>query len=116
MQNPSMFDLGLFTGAEQHENFANWNQLLLSKKMLPADAPYTFPKGADKVMPKHYTYEGAEKSFEQFFIETDTAALLVLQDGQIQFERYALTGGKEVPWVSMSVAKSFISTLVGIAN
>ena len=58
MQNPSMFDLGLFTGAEQHENFANWNQLLLSKKMLPADAPYTFPKGADKVMPKHYTYEG----------------------------------------------------------
>lgn len=115
MQNPSMFDLGLFTGAEQHENFANWNQLLLSKKMLPADAPYTFPKGADKVMPKHYTYEGAEKSFEQFFIETDTAALLVLQDGQIQFERYALTGGKEVPWVSMSVAKSFISTLVGIA-
>ena len=108
MQNPSMFDLGLFTGAEQHENFANWNQLLLSKKMLPADAPYTFPKGADKVMPKHYTYEGAEKSFEQFFIETDTAALLVLQDGQIQFERYALTGGKEVPWVYVCCQKFYI--------
>ena len=30
-------------------------------------------------------------------------------------QSYSLTGGKEVRWVSWSVAKSFVSALVGIA-
>ena len=56
-----------------------------------------------------------EISAADFLVETDTAALLVLRDGAICYERYALTGGPDVPWISMSVAKSVISALVGIA-
>jgi CubicO group peptidase (beta-lactamase class C family) len=41
--------------------------------------------------------------------------MLVLREGEIRHERYALTGGSEVKWLSMSVAKSFVSALVGIA-
>jgi CubicO group peptidase (beta-lactamase class C family) len=41
--------------------------------------------------------------------------LLVVKDGVIRHEHYALTGGPHVNWLSMSVAKSFISALVGIA-
>ena len=40
---------------------------------------------------------------------------MILQNGRIQFEKYWLTGGENVQWMSMSVAKSFISALVGIA-
>jgi len=39
----------------------------------------------------------------------------VLKDGARRFERYALNGGRDVQWMSWSVAKSFLSTLVGIA-
>jgi predicted transposase/invertase (TIGR01784 family) len=33
----------------------------------------------------------------------------VLKEGEIRFERYALTGGPEVQWISWSVDKSFVS-------
>ena len=41
--------------------------------------------------------------------------MLILKDGKISYENYWLTGGKNVQWISMSVAKSFISALIGIA-
>ena len=55
------------------------------------------------------------RNVEAFLDETDTAALLVIKDGTVRFERYGLTGGPAVHWMSMSVAKSFVSALVGIA-
>ncbi len=43
------------------------------------------------------------------------AGLLIIQDGKIRFEKYALGYGPEGRWTSFSVAKSFTSTLVGAA-
>lgn len=43
------------------------------------------------------------------------AGLLVVQDGKIRLERYALNYGPSGRWTSFSVAKSFTSTLVGAA-
>ena len=43
------------------------------------------------------------------------AGLLVVQDGKIRLERYALGYGPLGRWTSFSVAKSFTSTLVGAA-
>ena len=39
----------------------------------------------------------------------------MLRDGEIRYENYWLTGGPEVTWMSMSVGKSFVSALIGIA-
>ena len=58
---------------------------------------------------------GTTVDTEQFLDATDTAALLVLRDGAVVHEEYRLTGGADVTWMSMSVAKSFVSALVGIA-
>lgn len=66
-------------------------------------------------IPPSYVFEGVTKSTEDFLVDTDTAALLALVDGQVRYERYLLTGGPNVKWLSMSVAKSFVSCLVGIA-
>ena len=60
-------------------------------------------------------FAGQRRSLAELIEQTDTSALLVIQNGQIRFEPYYLTGGERVRWVSWSVAKSFISTLVGIA-
>ena len=43
------------------------------------------------------------------------AGLIIVQDGRIRFERYALGYGAEGRWTSFSVAKSITSTLVGAA-
>jgi CubicO group peptidase (beta-lactamase class C family) len=45
----------------------------------------------------------------------ETAGLLVLQDGRVRLERYALGHSRAARWTSFSVAKSVTSTLVGAA-
>jgi CubicO group peptidase (beta-lactamase class C family) len=111
----SLADLGLFTGAPQHENFCRLTDLLDVREMAPSAKPHTWPQGAPIALPETYEFDGATRSTEEFLVDTDTAALLVLVDGALRHEHYALTGGPDVQWLSMSVAKSFISALVGIA-
>jgi CubicO group peptidase (beta-lactamase class C family) len=43
------------------------------------------------------------------------AGLIIIQDGKIRFEKYALDYGKDGRWTSFSVAKSLTSTMVGAA-
>lgn len=113
--NPSIIDLGLFTGSPQHQNFCRVQDLMPTREMAAARTPAPWPVGQELQLPDKYAFDGATHSVEDFLIDTDTSALLVLKDGQIRYERYLLTGGVDVPWLSMSVAKSFISALIGIA-
>ena len=62
-----------------------------------------------------FQFEGVTRPTEDFVNATDTSAILVLKEGEIRFEQYTLTGGPEVQWISWSVAKSFISALIGVA-
>ena len=107
--------LALFSGAPQHQNFGRFKEMAPTSTMAASKTPFTFPVGKPIDLPKHYSFEGNSKSVEEFFTETDTTALLVLKDGQMVLERYALTGGPDVHWISWSVSKSFVSALVGIA-
>jgi CubicO group peptidase (beta-lactamase class C family) len=116
-ENPvaDLASFALFTGAPQHENIPLLRTVLPTHAMAPASNPIDFPTGETIEMPATYRFGGESKSAEDFFVATDTAALLVVHDGVIRHERYALTGGLGVQWISMSVAKSVISALVGIA-
>ena len=58
---------------------------------------------------------GAQAALRAFMAETDAAGLMVLRDGRVVFEDYALGFGPEGRWTSFSVAKSFTSTLLGAA-
>lgn len=44
-----------------------------------------------------------------------SAGIVILHDGKVRFEQYGLEFGSTGRWTSFSVAKSFTSTLVGIA-
>ncbi|BBX87462.1 serine hydrolase domain-containing protein [Mycolicibacterium aubagnense] len=111
----SLADIGLFTGAPQHEHLVRIDELMPVRRMPASTRPVTWPVGPPTSLPATYSFEGRTKSTEQLLVDTDTAALLVIVDGQVRYERYFLTGGPTVNWLSMSVAKSFISALVGIA-
>jgi len=108
-------DLGLFTGAPQHENFSRMKDLLPTRAMAPSSKPTAWPQGDAITLPTAYCFDGESRSTERFLADTDTGALFVLIDGVVRYERYLLTGGPGVQWLSMSVAKSFVSALVGIA-
>lgn len=115
MTETRMIDLGMFTGQSQFENFCRLKDMLPSSRMAAASAPFAFPDGAAMTLPETYAFDGKERSSEGFLEETDTAALLVLKDGAVRLECYRLTGGRQVQWISWSVAKSFVSALIGIA-
>src|SRR5688572_9729906 len=52
---------------------------------------------------------------ETFLTETQTAAFLVLQDGEVRYERYFNGTDAAELRTSFSAAKSFVSTLIGLA-
>lgn len=53
-----------------------------------------------------------EKELEDFLTEQKVAGLLILQDGKIRMERYALGNSKSGRWTSQSVAKSVTSIAI----
>ena len=52
---------------------------------------------------------------DNFFAKQQLAGALILHNGEVRYERYGLGHSPEKRWTSFSVAKSFTSTLVGIA-
>lgn len=109
-------ELGLFTGVSQVEHFSKLHQMLPVRRMSASSTPVPFEHAPEPIdIPATYTFEGNQYSTDRFLDETDTSAVLVIQDGRILVERYWKTGGEQVPWLSMSVAKSVVSALVGIA-
>lgn len=73
-------------------------------KLLQGTAIAAFNKGGQK-----------EKELDAFIKEQKVAGILILQDGKIRLERYALGFSDAERWTSQSVAKSVTSTLVGAA-
>lgn len=113
--NRADYIASLFTGAPQHENFSRLEEFIPVVRMSAAAVPFAFPEGDRIALPARFSHQGAARGTETFLAETDTMALLVLRDGAVRFERYADFGGRDTRWVSMSVAKSFVSALMGIA-
>ena len=109
------FGIGLFTGIAQHENFCRIDELISSRAMAPSSTPRPWPEQFSAALVETFDFDGATSNTAQFITDTDTAAVLVLKDGVVRHESYYLTGGRDVRWLSMSVAKSFTSALVGIA-
>ena len=107
--------LAMFSGARQYENFANLKNILPAREMRRSTHPTLFPDGRPLTLPEDFGFSGKHIQTSEFLERTDTAGLLVLQGGRIRFEQYWLSGGVDVQWISWSVAKSFISALVGIA-
>jgi CubicO group peptidase (beta-lactamase class C family) len=52
---------------------------------------------------------------DEFMARNRTAGLLVIKDGKVVLERYAMGNDAKTKWLSFSVAKSLSSTLVGAA-
>jgi CubicO group peptidase (beta-lactamase class C family) len=63
-----------------------------------------------------YEIEGATRGLDDLMAATDGTGLLILHGDQILHEGYGLGAGPETLLMSMSVGKSFTSTLIGLAR
>ena len=105
----------LFSPNEQYENFNRIDELFPVDRVAPSPRARPWRMGRPLALPAQIDVRGRTLDTAQFLRETDTAALLVIKDGRIRFEQYWLTGGPNVRWLSMSMSKSFVSAMIGIA-
>ena len=105
----------LFSGSDQHQKFNRVYELFPTSNLVPSNNPSSFEIESMIELPNSFVYESRSVDVNEYLDRTDVSALLILKDGKIRYENYWLTGGREVKWISMSVGKSFVSALIGIA-
>ena len=98
--------------AQREAGFAGMEKIFLTRTVRASDRPRRLPDG--KSLALAVGGPGAN-GLDQFVSQQKVAGVLVLHEGAVRLERYALTGGRQVRWHSFSVAKSITSTLVGAA-
>ncbi|WP_438864827.1 serine hydrolase domain-containing protein [Neptunicella sp.] len=96
------------------ENFQHMPALFNATEVHPSTQPNPLPK-AIKPLPQSFEFEGESINTAEFLASNNTTGLLVLKDGVIVSENYYLGHSENGQHISFSVAKSFISALLGIA-
>jgi CubicO group peptidase (beta-lactamase class C family) len=98
--------------AQREAGFASMERIFLTRTVRAGGHPRRLPEGK----PLAFAPGGPRAGdFDRFVTEQKVAGVIVLHDGAVRLERYALTGGRDVRWHSFSIAKSITSTLVGAA-
>ncbi|MBI1344499.1 MAG: serine hydrolase [Terrimonas sp.] len=98
---------------ERELGFLHFDKVFTAREVPNGDQLHVLPQG--KPIPAFSRGGEKEKALEEYITSQKVAGLLVLQDGKIRLERYALGLSDTGQWTSQSVAKSVTSTLVGAA-
>lgn len=104
----------LFSENSRVENFRHMDRIFPSRAIKVSGEPFQF-KRDEKPLNINYQFAGETRSVEDFLERVNTSGFIIIQDDTILFERY-MNGAKETDtFTSWSVAKSVVSTLVGMA-
>ena len=95
-------------------NFSNMKELVPTVTIKKSGTPHQFDHNLQS-LPEHYLYKGQQKSLQDFLTRSSTTALLVLKGNDITFEDYFQGTGEFDRRISWSMAKSFLSTIFGVA-
>jgi CubicO group peptidase (beta-lactamase class C family) len=93
------------------------DQFRFPARLIPAgDAASPLPPGTQIVPPAPPSgADGSAAAFDGFLRQTGTLAFVVVDEDRLVYERYFDGADRQTRQTSFSVAKSFVSTLVGIA-
>lgn len=80
-----------------------------------SDVAVISASGTASPLPMGKKLEFKDGEIEAFFEAQHIAGLIVLEKGEVRFEKYARSLDKEKRWSSFSLAKSITSTLIGMA-
>lgn len=116
--HPPHRGLSLFWEDKRVHNLRNMDEVFPSVPIKASSAPFTLEQDnepKEELLQATYTVDGNTKTVAQGFEDLQVSSFLVLKDDKIVFEQYRLGGDAESRFTSWSVAKSFVSTLIGMA-
>ncbi len=105
----------LFTPARIVENFSHMDALFWTVPVPRGDGPVRALPEAPRPLPETFVHGGGEESVESYLDRSATTSLTVLKNGAITHESYRLGASPDELRISWSMAKSMLSTLIGIA-
>lgn len=96
--------------------FRNIDRLFPTRTIPASENPRELPQ-ASVDLPGMVSYEVGDATYDLYdFLSLDNVTgMIVLKDGKVVYETYQRGNTPETRWMSMSVAKSITSTLVGAA-
>lgn len=103
-----------FDEGRRVENFRRLDQIMPVHRIRRSGPKFVFER-VPVELNRSYSFKGATKDVDDFLKETCTTGFLVVKNDKIVDERYFLDATESSLFTSMSVAKSFVSALVGIA-
>lgn len=96
-------------------NFVNMDKIFQSGSIIPAsDNPFKF-KSKEFDLPETYVFEDSNQNLMDALEYYETDGLLILKNDTILYENYWHDNDQSSKHISWSVAKSFLSALIGIA-
>lgn len=106
---------GVLTPEMAVNTFRNIDRLFPTRTVRHASTPMPLPPASTPLRAVSFS-DGAKRYGLDDYLELNrVAGLLVLRDGRIELEKYRLGNSERTRWMSMSIAKSITSTLVGAA-
>ena len=95
--------------------FRNIDRLFPTRTVAHGPTPHLLSIATTPLADVHFSSKGVAYSLDTYVSANRVSGLLVLKNGRIALERYAFGNGPGTRWMSMSVAKSITSTLIGAA-
>jgi CubicO group peptidase (beta-lactamase class C family) len=99
---------------EQPATYRNTDKVFPTRAFKRGSSVYPLP-AAEPLTAVPYRFAGKSLGLEDFMKRNRVGGLLVLEDGHVRLERYALGNTDQSRWTSFSVGKSIVSTLMGAA-
>jgi CubicO group peptidase (beta-lactamase class C family) len=106
---------GALTPEMAVHTFRNIDRLFPTRAVAHGAHPRPLPLSASPLTQVRFRNGDAGYDLEQYLDLNRVAGILVLKNGRIALERYRYGNTERTRWMSMSVAKSITSTLVGAA-
>jgi CubicO group peptidase (beta-lactamase class C family) len=103
-----------WSGDYQAKGFRDIEHIYKTHTVKRGKTVHPLPVAAHKIAPT-FSYAGKTWTIDDYMKAYRVSGLLVLKDGKIVLEKYALGRKPTDRWTSFSVAKSVTSTLVGAA-
>ncbi len=97
------------------ENFRSFESVWPTSELIKSNNPHIYPKSNSINLPAKFDYLGKTYSGDEFLEDCRATGLVVIQNDSIVYENYFLGNTETTRNISWSMAKSFISALVGIA-
>jgi CubicO group peptidase (beta-lactamase class C family) len=101
-------------GEKQAKGFGDIEHIFKTNKIKRGAKVHPLPLAVHQIAPT-FAYDGKTWTIDAYMKAYRVSGLLVVKDGRIVLERYALGRKPTDRWTSFSVAKSVTSTLVGAA-